>query len=60
GTACRSIVEDCHVGTSVGDCIDELGNLQADCVSCIATQGCNYATCQRLAACRIPIDLLKP
>ncbi len=60
GTACHNIVVNCHVGTSVGGCIDELGDAGGDCVGCLADQGCDYPTCQRLVqGCRVPLDLLK-
>lgn len=59
GSACSVVVDTCHVGASRGDCIDGLGSLPADCLSCIADHGCDYATCQRsLTGCRIPAELL--
>lgn len=59
GNACQVIIEDCHAGPSMGDCIDSVGELPEECVDCIASHGCDYATCQRLpSGCRIPIELM--
>ena len=43
----------------MGDCIDQIGGLPPDCVDCIGGSGCDYAACQRLEECRIPVALLK-
>ena len=60
GTACKVIVDQCHVGPSVGDCIDGLGEQPQECIDCIASSGCaDYASCQRLpSGCRIPTAFL--
>jgi hypothetical protein len=59
GRACKTIVQVCGAGSSMGDCIDQIGGLPPDCVDCIGGSGCGYAACQRLAECRIPVDFLK-
>jgi hypothetical protein len=61
GSACKVIVEECHVGKSMGDCLDAIGPLPAECIDCIASHHkCNdYATCQLLpSGCRIPVELM--
>jgi hypothetical protein len=61
GSACKVIVDECHVGTSMGDCIDAIGPLPLECIDCIAAHHqCNdYTTCQRLpSGCRIPVELM--
>lgn len=60
GTACKLIVQQCHVGPSVGDCLDGLGDETEECVACIASSQCgDYASCQRLpSGCRIPIAFM--
>jgi hypothetical protein len=63
GSACKVIVDECHVGSSMGDCIDAIGPLPLECVDCIATHHrCNdYNTCQLLpSGCRIPVELMGP
>jgi hypothetical protein len=63
GSACKVIVNECHVGTSMGDCIDAIGPLSLECVDCIASHHqCNdYTTCQLLpSGCRIPVELMAP
>lgn len=40
--ACRVVVDDCGVGTSVGACLDDLGNELDACLDCIASGGCDY------------------
>jgi hypothetical protein len=63
GSACKVIVNECHVGTSMGECIDKIGPLPLECVDCIATHHkCNdYNTCQLLpSGCRIPVELMGP
>jgi hypothetical protein len=61
GTACHVIVQDCHVGRSMGDCIDGIVSLPPDCIDCIAQSGCDtYEACQAASpGCRLPADLMK-
>jgi len=57
--ACRVVVETCHRGPSVGQCLDDLDSLTQDCVDCIGTHECDYTKCQaEVAGCRIPPWLL--
>lgn len=59
--ACRVVVETCHRGPSVGQCLDELGPLAVDCLGCIGAHQCDYAVCQSdVAGCRLPLDLIDP
>jgi hypothetical protein len=59
--ACRVIVETCQRFTSVGGCLDEIGSLSTDCLDCVSTHGCEYATCQSdVPACRLPGFMLDP
>jgi len=59
GGACRVIVETCHVGSSMGECVDAIGSLPADCIDCISRSGCDYASCQVTSqGCRIPVPLM--
>jgi len=59
--ACKIVVDTCHHGTSVGDCLDDLGGLSQDCIDCISAYQCDYPTCQvSVYGCRIPTWLLNP
>lgn len=57
---CSMIVNDCHIGNSVGDCIDQLGSQSSDCVACISQAKCQYPDkCDfSTGACRLPPALL--
>jgi hypothetical protein len=59
GRACRIIVG-CGAPSTVGDCIDLLGNETPDCTYCIESSTCaDYSSCQRdPSGCRIPPSLL--
>ncbi len=60
GRACKVIVQDCHAGSSMGDCIDGVVPLPPDCVDCIAQSGCDYASCEVASpGCRLPLALMK-
>lgn len=57
--ACKLIVETCHEGTAVGQCLDDLGSASPDCIDCIGAHHCDYAACQAdVPGCRIPPWLL--
>ena len=58
GGACRVIVQECDHGASMSDCIDQIGALPLDCTACIAEHGCDYATCERISGCRLPLGLM--
>ncbi len=59
--ACKLVVDTCHRGTSVGDCMDDLGGLSQECIDCIGAHQCDYAKCQAdVPGCRIPTWLLNP
>jgi hypothetical protein len=62
GSACRVIVQECHVGRSMGDCIDGIVSLTPDCIDCIAQSTCDtYEACQASSpGCRLPAELMKP
>jgi hypothetical protein len=60
-SACKVIVTGCKKGESVGQCIDELGVSTGDCLACISSHGCDYATCQAdIPGCRLPEYMLDP
>ena len=57
--ACRVVVETCHRGPSVGQCLDDLGPLASDCLGCIGAHQCDYTVCQgEVPGCRLPLDLV--
>src|ERR1041384_1709567 len=57
--ACKVIVETCHRGPSVGECVDDMASLSPDCVACVGAHGCDYSKCQaEVMSCRIPERLL--
>ena len=61
GLACHVIVDECGAPTTKGDCVDLVGALPPDCVSCIAGSGCDFPSCQRTpTGCRIPLVLSTP
>jgi hypothetical protein len=60
GRACNVIVHDCNAMRDMSDCIDLVGDLDADCALCIvSSQGCDYfAQCQRsLVTCNLPSEI---
>jgi hypothetical protein len=62
GKACSVIVRDCGALSSMGECIDQVGYLDAECVLCIANADCNYfSDCQRsVPSCALSSDLEPP
>jgi len=58
--ACRVVVDDCDVLSSMSACLDQMGALSVGCIDCIAEGACDYASCERVPGCRIPTSLLPP
>jgi hypothetical protein len=57
--ACRIIVQQCHMNSTMGACIDELVSLPPECLDCLTQNGCDYVSCQRDPNCRLPQSLIK-